>query len=328
MSVVLRDQHTATARTAPQAVIEVRDVTIRFGTFTAVDRVSLTVRPGEVFGLLGPNGSGKTTLIRALCGLLPLAGGQAWVFDQDVTRHAERIRSRIGYMSQKFSLYADLTAEENMSFYAGIYGLSRADAARRKAELVALTGLRPYLGQRAGRLSGGWKQRLALVCALLHRPRLVFLDEPTAGVDPVARRELWNLLFQLAAEGITPFVTTHYMDEAERCARVGYLYQSRLLALGTPSELKALPAVTPAGTRRLEITGPDSAVLLARLKDWPGVREATIFGQAVHALVDEDYVPEQLGPGVTVRPAGATLEDVFVTLARARDAAPDASVNA
>jgi ABC-2 type transport system ATP-binding protein len=309
-------------------VIDVRDVTIRFGPFTAVDRVSLTVRPGEVFGLLGPNGSGKTTLIRALCGLLPLAGGLARVFDQDVTRHPERIRSSIGYMSQKFSLYTDLTAEENMSFYAGIYGLSRADATQRKAELVALTGLRPYLGRRASRLSGGWKQRLALVCALLHRPRLVFLDEPTAGVDPVARRELWNLLFQLAAEGVTPFVTTHYMDEAERCGRVGYLYQSQLLAVGTPGELKALPAVTPPGTRRLEITGPDSAALLAQMKDWSGVREATIFGQAVHALVDEDCVPDRLGPDVTVCPAGATLEDVFVTLARARDADEYASVKA
>jgi ABC-2 type transport system ATP-binding protein len=308
--------------------IEVRDVTIRFGTFTAVDHVSLSVQPGEVFGLLGPNGSGKTTLIRALCGLLPLATGNAQVLDQDVTRHPELIRASIGYMSQKFSLYTDLTAEENMNFYAGIYGLSRANAAQRKAELIALTGLRPYLGQRAGRLSGGWKQRLALVCALLHRPRLVFLDEPTAGVDPVARRELWNLLFQLAAEGVTPFVTTHYMDEAERCGRVAYLYQSRLLAVGTPSELKALPAITPPGTRRLEITGPDSAGLLAQLKDRPGVREATIFGQAVHALVDEDRVLQDLGPDVAVRSAGATLEDVFVTLARARDIAPASSMSA
>jgi ABC-2 type transport system ATP-binding protein len=328
MSVVLDGRLTGETQAAPNAVINLRDVTIRFGAFTAVDRVSLTVRPGEVFGLLGPNGSGKTTLIRALCGLLPLAGGQARVFDQDVARHPERVRSSIGYMSQKFSLYADLTAEENMNFYAGIYGLSKADAVERKAELVALTGLSPYLGRRSCRLSGGWKQRLALVCALLHRPRLVFLDEPTAGVDPVARRELWNLLFQLAAEGVTPFVTTHYMDEAERCGRVGYLYQSRLLGVGAPGELKALPAVTPQGARWLEITGPDSAGLLARLKGSPRVREATIFGQAVHALVDEDYLPHQLGPDVTVRPAGATLEDVFVTLARARGTAGSASVRA
>jgi ABC-2 type transport system ATP-binding protein len=300
----------------PRPVIEVRDATLRFGKVIAVNGVSLTVGAGEVFGLLGPNGSGKTTLIRALCGLLPLAGGQARVLGYNVARDAERIRSQIGYMSQKFSLYTDLTVRENMDFYAGIYGLSKEEAGRRKQELLAMSGLGPYLERRAGNLSGGWKQRLALVCALLHRPRLVFLDEPTAGVDPVARRELWDLLFQLAAEGVTLLVTTHYMDEAERCGRVAYLYLGRLLAIGTPDELKALPAVNPRGTHRVEIVGPDIAALLARLKQWPGVREATIFGQAIHALLDEDCSLDGLGSRVTVRPAEVTLEDVFVTLTR------------
>jgi ABC-2 type transport system ATP-binding protein len=293
-------------------------VTIRFGAFTAVHRVTMQVGKGEVFGLLGPNGSGKTTLIRALCGLVPLAEGKAQVLGNDVARDAERIRASIGYMSQKFSLYEDLTARENMDFYTGIYGLSPAEARQRKDELIELSGLEPYLERRGGRLSGGWKQRLALVCALLHRPRLVFLDEPTAGIDPVARRDLWDLLFRLAAEGITLFVTTHYMDEAERCARVGYIYLSNLLAVGTPRELKSLPGVNPPGTRRLEIISPDSAGVLERLRKRPGVRQATIFGQTVNVLVDEALSPSDLGlHGVEVHPGEATLEDVFVMLSRA-----------
>jgi ABC-2 type transport system ATP-binding protein len=302
-------------------IIDIRDVTIRFGSFTAVNSVSFQVYPGEVFGLLGPNGSGKTTLIRSLCGLLKFSSGSATVFDRDVSKHSEEIRGRVGYMSQKFSLYADLTAQENMDFYSGIYGLTRQEAGRRQGELIELTGLSPYLDRRAGKLSGGWKQRLAMVCTLLHGPRLVYLDEPTAGVDPVARRELWDLLFQLAGQGITLVVTTHYMDEAERCGRVAYLYLSNLLALGTPEELKRLPSVTPEGTRRLEIAVRDSAGLLARLKKQPGVLEATIFGQAVHALVKADRSLEQLGlAGLNVRESEANLEDVFVTLSRLKKA--------
>jgi ABC-2 type transport system ATP-binding protein len=226
-------------------------------------------------------------------------------------------------MSQKFALYADLTVMENLDFYAGIYGLSALQARDRKEQLIDLMGLGPYLNRRAGRLSGGWKQRLAMVCALLHRPRLVFLDEPTAGVDPVARRELWSLLFRLAADGITLLVSTHYMDEAERCGRVAYLYLSRLLTVGTPQELKASPIVTPAGTRRLEILGANTTELLVWLENQAGVREATIFGEAIHALVEGTFAIEELERrGASVRTAAANLEDVFVTLSRAQTAAP------
>jgi ABC-2 type transport system ATP-binding protein len=303
--------------------IDARDVTIRFGTFTAVQRASLQVGAGEVFGLLGPNGSGKTTLIRGLCGLLPFAEGSATVLGRDVTREAEAVRAHIGYMSQKFALYEDLTARENMDFYAGIYGLSPSEAKVRKEELTTLTGLGPYLDRRAGKLSGGWKQRLALVCALLHRPRLVFLDEPTAGIDPVARRDLWDLLFQLSAQGITLVVTTHYMDEAERCARVGYLYLARLLAVGTPQELKALPGVTPPGTRWLEIAGEDAAGLMQRLRGRSGIRQATIFGSSIHALVDEQRSAADLGvKDGQIHPTEPSLEDVFVALSRAQGQAP------
>jgi ABC-type multidrug transport system ATPase subunit/ABC-type multidrug transport system permease subunit len=305
--------------------LEIQDVTIRFGSYTAVDRVSFSVEPGEVFGLLGPNGSGKTTLIRAACGLIPLAGGSAYVLGEKVGANAELIRQQVGYMSQKFALYSDLTVTENIDFYAGIYGLSANETRLRKQELIDLVGLGRFLDRRAGRLSGGWKQRLALVCSLLHRPRLVFLDEPTAGVDPVARRELWDLLFRLAGTGITLVVTTHYMDEAERCRRVGYLYNSKLLAVGTPRELKDLSVVNPAGTRRLEITGGNVAELLTRFQGQPGVREATILGESVHALVDQGFSSANLqNQGLNVRPADANLEDVFVSLARAQTATPDA----
>jgi ABC-2 type transport system ATP-binding protein len=302
-------------------VVDLRGGTVRFGKFTAVDRVSLRVEPGEVFGLLGPNGSGKTTLIRALCGLVPLAEGSARVLGRDVSRDAEAVRQSIGYMSQKFALYEDLTTTENLDFYAGIYDLDRARATARKADLVALTGMAPYLDRRAGKLSGGWKQRLALCCALLHEPRLVFLDEPTAGIDPVARRDLWDLLFRLSARGVTLFVTTHYMDEAERCARVGYLYLSHILAIGSPGELKHWPGVTPEGTKRWEIISATGPELLNHLWGRPGVREATMYGQSIHALVDEDLRVEDFDlDGATVRPAVASLEDVFVALARGAEA--------
>jgi ABC-2 type transport system ATP-binding protein len=305
----------------PQPAVSIDGIVIKFGDFTAVNGVSFDVARGEVFGLLGPNGSGKTTLIRALCGLIPITKGGGRLLGYDVTKDVEAVRARVGYMSQKFSLYADLTAQENMDFYSGVYGLSREDAKVRQEELVTLTGLGPYLNRRSAKLSGGWKQRLALVCALIHGPEVVFLDEPTAGVDPVARRDLWDLLFRLSADGIALFVTTHYMDEAERCARVGYLYMSNLLAIGTPDELKLWPGVTPDGYTRWEIAGAKigASALLDQLRGNSNVLEATIFGQTVRALVKTTTMPEDLGLSAdSVKPTVPTLEDVFVTLSKAK----------
>jgi ABC-2 type transport system ATP-binding protein len=305
-----------------QAAIDTNDLTIRYGATTAVNQVSLRVAPGEIYGLLGPNGSGKTTLIKALCGLLKPVAGTARVFGFDCQREAAEIKRRVGYMSQKFSLYEDLTVSENLAFYGGVYGLRGAYLRQRTEAVIALTQLAPYLKRRAGRLSGGWKQRLALACAFIHEPQLVFLDEPTAGIDPVARRELWDLLFELSGEGITFFVTTHYMDEAERCARVGYIYLSHLIAHGTPQELKQLPAVVPDGTHRLELTLPNLTMALSALRRQSYVRAATIFGQAIHLLLDAAVPAAQVAADVTrdgfrpseVRSIVPTLEDVFVTL--------------
>ncbi|MBI2080933.1 MAG: ABC transporter ATP-binding protein [candidate division NC10 bacterium] len=310
------------------AAIRTENLTRRFGDFTAVDRVNLRVEPGEVFGFLGPNGSGKTTVIKMLTGLLPITAGDAWVDGLDVRTDAERVRERIGYMSQQFSLYDDLTVAENLQFYGRIYGLTPARLRERLEAVAALNGLSPFLGRQAGKLSGGFKQRLALACAMLHEPKILFLDEPTAGIDPVARRELWDLLFELSGQGITFFVTTHYMDEAERCSHVAYIYFSRLIADGTPDALKALPEVNRPGTRRLEITAPALTRALRLAREVPGIRSATIFGQAIHALVDEALDPARLESelarrGVAIagiRPLAPSLEDVFVELSTRRQA--------
>jgi len=219
------------------AAVETRELTRRFGALTAVDRLSLRIETGEVFGLLGPNGSGKTTTIRMLCGLLEPSAGTAFVAGIDVTVAPEQVKRRIGYMSQRFGLYEDLTAAENLDFYAGIYGLDGAARRARLAEVIGFLGLGPRLGQLAGQLSGGWKQRLALGCALMHHPTVLFLDEPTAGVDPAARRNFWRTIHDLAGQGTTVIVTTHYMDEAERCGRLGMMSAGRLIALGSPAEV-------------------------------------------------------------------------------------------
>ncbi len=298
------------------AIIAADHLTIRFGSFTAVNDVSFEIGKGELFGFLGPNGSGKTTIIKALCGLLRPTEGTGRILGMDIRRDAAEIRRHVGYMSQKFGLYEDLTVAENMDFYAGVYGLDSAKAAERTRELQALTGIEPYMNRRAGQLSGGWKQRLALACSIIHSPEVVFLDEPTAGIDPVARRALWDLLFQLSGQGVTFFVTTHYMDEAERCGRVGYIYMSKLIAIGTVAELQKLPDANPVGTSRIQISAANPSELLDSVRRIPGIREATIFGHAIHALAETNHLADlraQLTHAQieTIEPS---LEDVFVTL--------------
>jgi drug efflux transport system ATP-binding protein len=302
--------------------ITTQNLTRRFGAFTAVDDVTFTVDYGDVFGFLGPNGSGKTTVMKMLTGLLPVSGGNATVDGLNVRTDGDELRHRIGYMSQKFSLYEDLTVTENLQFYSRVYGLSNAMMRARMGAVIELNHLQAYVKRPAGKLSGGWKQRLALGCAMLHEPKIVFLDEPTAGIDPVARRELWDLLFELSGNGMTFFVTTHYMDEAERCNRLAYIYNSKLLVGGSPADLRALPQVNPEGTRRLEIVCPEATHALQILRKIPGIEGATIFGQAIHALVvtamtENDLTRELSGKGIVVeaiRAVTATLEDVFVQL--------------
>jgi ABC-type multidrug transport system ATPase subunit len=317
----------------PQIAISAEHLVRRFGSFTAVDGVSFTVEPGEIFGFLGPNGSGKTTVIKMLTGLLPLTGGEANVLGIDVRKDPEGVRENIGYMSQNFSLYTDLTVTENLTFYGRVYGLPPERLRKRLHEIVELNGLGPYKDRLSAQLSGGWKQRLALGCAMLHEPKLIFLDEPTAGIDPVARRQLWDLLFELSGQGITFFVTTHYMDEAERCSHVAYIYFGKLLADGTPDDLRELPDVQPQGTYRVEITTPQVTFALRHARMIPGIRSATIFGQSIHALIDDhldlEHLREQLerhGFAVAeIRPLAPSLEDVFVELTTKRQGAQEAA---
>jgi len=309
-------------QTPSSTAISAQNLVRRFGHFTAVNDVSFRVETGEIFGFLGPNGSGKTTVIKMLTGLLPLSGGHALVEGMDVSTDAESVRERIGYMSQNFSLYYDLTVAENLQFYGRVYSLEPARLKQRINEIVELNGLGPYLNRLSAQLSGGWKQRLALGCAMLHEPKLLFLDEPTAGIDPVARRQLWDLLFELSGHGITFFVTTHYMDEAERCSHVAYIYYGKLIADGTPDSLRELPDVQPHGTLRVEITAPEVTRALRFARQIPGIRSATIFGQSIHALIEDHFNLDDLRDrllknGIAVaeiRPLAPSLEDVFVEL--------------
>jgi ABC-2 type transport system ATP-binding protein len=310
------------------AAIVAENLVRKFGDFTAVDSVSFRVEAGEVFGFLGPNGSGKTTVIKMLTGILPLTSGKGIVDGIDVMVDPDSVKQRIGYMSQKFSLYDDLTVLENLRFYAQIYGLRGKDAQRKIDLTMQQNAIEPYKDRLAGKLSGGWKQRLALSCAMMHGPKILYLDEPTAGIDPVARRKLWDLLFELSGQGITFFVTTHYMDEAERCSHLAYIYYGKLIADGTPDTLRDIPEVSPPGTQRFEIVTHDVTTALRRTRTLPFIRSATIFGRSIHALMEDTITQPELqreleNVGVQpdeIRPLLPDLEDVFVELTYRRQA--------
>jgi ABC-2 type transport system ATP-binding protein len=299
------------------AAIAVRELTRRFGRFVAVDRVSFDVRRGEIFGFLGSNGAGKSTTIRMLCGLLEPTSGSAIVGGVDVTRDPEGVKRRIGYMSQRFSLYELLTVDQNIAFFGGIYGLDAAALATRRRFVIEMAGLAGRESTLARDLAGGWRQRLALGCAILHEPAILFLDEPTGGVDPLSRRQFWRLIDALAQSGVTVLVTTHYLDEAERCHRVALIHAGRLAAIGTPGEVKQVFAGRPI----LEVRA-DKPVEAMRLLDAdPRVEKTSLFGTAVHAVLRDsssgaDAIAQHLrDSGLIVEslaPVTPSLEDVFL----------------
>jgi len=301
------------------SAVSLTDVVKRFGDFTAVDRISLEVAPGEIFGFLGPNGAGKSTTIRMLCGLLRPTSGQGKVNGLDIVEEAEKIKASLGYMSQRFSLYEDLRVEENMRLFGGIYGLDTRRCRHRTEEVLDLTGLQERRLSITGELPTGLKQRLALGCALLHRPAIIFLDEPTSGVDPGTRRSFWDLIYTLADEGVTLFVTTHYMEEAEYCNRIGLIDEGRLIAMGSPSELKR----RHLGGAIYEIGVTDALAAVDALSGAERVLDAAVFGRTVHLRLGRDLDARQyLEPFLAsaglpihhMRTIEPTLEDVFVAL--------------
>ena len=310
--------------------VEIQDLVKVFGKFPAVDRVSLRVRKGEVFGFLGPNGAGKSTTIRMLCGILAPTSGQGRVGGFDIYREPEKIKENIGYMSQKFSLYEDLTVEENLDFYSGIYRLPRDTGRQRKEWALQMAGLQDQRKSLTNTLAGGWKQRLALGCAILHEPSILFLDEPTSGVDPLSRRRFWSLIYEMAGRGITIFVTTHYMDEAEYCDRLALIYRGKVIALGTPGELKK--EHMPEAVWELETEQLVDALNLLKehvgaTPEWP-LREVAVFGNTLHLVAPKGAelgtsLPSLLaGKGIPIRrleQIDPSLEDVFVSLVEEKD---------
>ncbi len=304
---------------AADAQVVAQDLVKQFGSFTAVDHVSFRIGRGEIMGFLGPNGAGKSTIIRILCGLLRPSAGRAFVAGIDVVHDPERVREHIGYMSQKFSLYRDLTVEENLRFFGGIYRVPHRQLAERMRFAIDMAGLHGREKALVSTLAGGWQQRLALGCAVLHRPPILFLDEPTSGVEPTSRRRFWDLIHALAADGVTVLVSTHYMDEAEYCHHAALINQGRLIAIGSPDELKH----TALGGELLLLECQELGPTLAALEQAPGVIDASVFGNAIHVLVKDaarsiDELPAYLEQRA-LRPSrlqriDASLEDVFVQL--------------
>jgi ABC-2 type transport system ATP-binding protein len=313
------------AQAAENAVV-VHDLERRFGGFHAVNRISFQVQRGEIFGFLGPNGAGKSTTIRMLCGILAPSGGRGTVAGFDIRTQAERIKSNIGYMSQKFSLYEDLTVEENIDFYSGIYRIPPEKRRQRKGWVIETAGLKGREQSKTATLSAGWKQRLALGCAVLHEPPILFLDEPTSGVDPLSRRQFWDLIYEMSGRGVTVFVTTHYMDEAEYCGRLGLIYRGELIASGTPRQLKT--EFMHEDVMEVACDRPQDA--MADIERLQGVKEVALFGSGLHVVVQDAsrmadpirQALEQRGYGVRrVEQITPSLEDVFVSLIEARDRA-------
>jgi ABC-2 type transport system ATP-binding protein len=320
---------TTVPSTSTEPIVVVENLEKRFGEFRAVAGISFSVARGEIFGFLGPNGAGKSTTIRMLCGLLTPTSGTGRVAGFDIRRETELIKNRIGYMSQKFSLYDELTVEENIDFYSGIYCLQAEKKASRKDWVLHMAGLTEHRHSRTGVLSGGWKQRLALGCAVLHEPPILFLDEPTSGVDPNSRRQFWDLIYELAGQGVTVFVTTHYMEESEYCDRLGIIYRGELIALGRPRDLKT-QHMTDA-VLEIDCERPNDVMTL--LERVPSVKETALFGKGLHAVAtDADQamtgIREALAREkiklVRIERIVPTLEDVFVSLIEARDRAEGA----
>ena len=302
--------------------IEVTKLNKRYRQKHVLHDVSFAVEKGQIFGFLGPNGSGKSTTIKILCGLVTPSSGGGSILGMDISQSMNTICRSIGYMSQQFGLYPDLTVMQNLRFYGGLYGLSGKAFAERLEAVVELTKIGPYLHFKSQHLSGGWKQRLALGCAIIHEPQVIFLDEPTAGIDPVARRDLWDLLFDLSSQGVTMFVTTHYMDEAERCHKVAYIYEGRLIAYGTNNDLRNLEAVTPTHARRLRVNCTPVMQAYRFCGNVDAILDVTVFGIDLHMVVANTMTDSQLSDllneqGFTVsiiEEIEPSLEDVFVAL--------------